>query len=69
MLFRLVEISGGQVIVDDEDISQLHLNVVRNRISTIPQEPVLFNGTLRYLSLTENMIYAILYNLVRVHTY
>ena len=47
VLFRLVELSEGKVIVDDEDISHLPIKVIRSRISTISQEPVLFNGTIR----------------------
>lgn len=46
-LFRLVELSDGNIIVDQEDISNLHLSSIRSNISTITQDPVLFNGTIR----------------------
>ena len=47
VLFRLVELSSGHIYIDGEDISQLHLNVIRSKVSTIPQDPVLFAGTMR----------------------
>ena len=48
-LFRLVELSGGHIYIDGEDISQLHLSAIRSKVSTIPQDPVLFAGTMRYV--------------------
>ncbi|XP_060566083.1 ATP-binding cassette sub-family C member 5-like, partial [Ruditapes philippinarum] len=47
-LFRLVEVGGGSICIDGEDISKLHLSIIRSKISTITQEPVLFAGTIRY---------------------
>lgn len=47
VLFRLVEPSGGKVIVDSIDISVLGLHDLRSRFGIIPQEPVLFEGTVR----------------------
>ncbi|SCZ87513.1 BZ3500_MvSof-1268-A1-R1_Chr2-2g04979 [Microbotryum saponariae] len=46
-LFRMVELSSGQIIVDGEDISKLGLDQLRSKLAIIPQEAVLFNGTLR----------------------
>ncbi|XP_024218283.1 ATP-binding cassette sub-family C member 5 isoform X2 [Halyomorpha halys] len=46
-LFRLVEISNGNVIIDDLDTANLNLNELRQRLSIIPQDPVLFSGTIR----------------------
>lgn len=46
-LFRLVQLSSGTVIIDGIDISKLGLEAFRKRLSIIPQEPVLFKGTLR----------------------
>ncbi|GAA5962545.1 hypothetical protein JCM21900_003672 [Sporobolomyces salmonicolor] len=46
-LFRMVEISSGQISVDGIDISKLGLTQLRERLSIIPQDPLLFNGTLR----------------------
>lgn len=47
VLFRLVEPSGGKVIIDGIDISVLGLHDLRSRFGIIPQEPVLFEGTVR----------------------
>ncbi|KAG5533852.1 hypothetical protein RHGRI_027896 [Rhododendron griersonianum] len=47
-LFRLVEPSGGNIVVDGIDISTLGLHDLRSRFGIIPQDPTLFNGTVRY---------------------
>lgn len=47
VMFRLVEPSGGKIIVDSIDISALGLHDLRSRFGIIPQEPVLFEGTVR----------------------
>ncbi|KAF7269082.1 hypothetical protein GWI33_017839 [Rhynchophorus ferrugineus] len=46
-LFRLAYFDG-EIYIDHLDISVLGLHDLRRKISIIPQEPVLFNGTLRY---------------------
>lgn len=38
---------GGQILIDDQDIQELSLPIYRSRISLIPQDPVLFTGSLR----------------------
>ncbi|KAF9972607.1 hypothetical protein BGZ73_004232 [Actinomortierella ambigua] len=47
-LFRIIEAVKGQIVVDDIDISTLGLYDVRSRFSIIPQDPVLFMGTVRF---------------------
>ncbi|KAG6575835.1 ABC transporter C family member 4, partial [Cucurbita argyrosperma subsp. sororia] len=47
VFFRLVEPSGGKIIVDGIDIGTLGLHDLRSRFGIIPQEPVLFEGTVR----------------------
>ncbi|XP_056294942.1 ATP-binding cassette sub-family C member 5 isoform X1 [Pseudoliparis swirei] len=46
-LFRLVELSGGSIVVDGIDVAQIGLDDLRSRLAIIPQEPVLFIGTVR----------------------
>ncbi|KAG5558731.1 hypothetical protein RHGRI_008629 [Rhododendron griersonianum] len=46
-LFRLVEPSGGRIVVDGIDITKLGLHDLRSRLGIIPQDPTLFNGTVR----------------------
>ncbi|KAF8561375.1 hypothetical protein P879_07964 [Paragonimus westermani] len=47
-LFRMLEAARGRIVIDGRDISQLGLHDLRKRLTLIPQDPVLFSGTLRF---------------------
>jgi ATP-binding cassette subfamily C (CFTR/MRP) protein 4 len=46
-LFRMSSLVEGRIIIDDIDITTVRLDHLRRGISIIPQEPVLFTGSLR----------------------
>ena len=46
-LFRLVEGAEGSIVIDGRDIADMGLHDLRKRLTIIPQDPVLFSGTLR----------------------
>ena len=47
-LFRLLEACGGNIYIDGIDISKIGLEILRNNLTVIPQEPILINGSIRY---------------------
>jgi ABC-type multidrug transport system fused ATPase/permease subunit len=46
-LFRILEAAGGSITIDGVNIATIGLQDLRSRITIIPQDPVLFSGTLR----------------------
>lgn len=46
-LFRILEESEGAILIDNIDIKSLGLHDLRTKLTIIPQDPVLFSGSLR----------------------
>lgn len=46
-LFRFLEAREGSIHIDGIDISKINLHDLRSRLAIIPQDPVLFSGTIR----------------------
>jgi ABC-type multidrug transport system fused ATPase/permease subunit len=46
-LFRVAELSGGNIFIDDCDCAEMPLQRLRSAIEIIPQSPVVLKGTVR----------------------
>ncbi|EPE02791.1 abc transporter [Ophiostoma piceae UAMH 11346] len=46
-VFRFLEAKSGSIHIDGIDISKIKLHDLRSRLAIIPQDPVLFSGTIR----------------------
>ena len=47
LLQRFYECTGGRILVDGQDISQVTMDSLREHISVVPQDPALFHRSLR----------------------
>jgi ATP-binding cassette subfamily B protein len=47
-LFRFYDVTGGRILIDDQDISEVTQTSLRAAIGMVPQDTVLFNDTIRY---------------------
>ncbi|MES1904400.1 MAG: Multidrug resistance-associated protein 1 [Paramarteilia canceri] len=47
-LFRTIESSSGAITIDNVNISHIGLQQLRQKLSLIPQDPVIFDNTLRH---------------------
>jgi ATP-binding cassette, subfamily B, heavy metal transporter len=48
LLFRFYDVTGGRILIDNQDIRQVTQNSLRAAIGMVPQDTVLFNDTIRY---------------------
>ncbi|XP_074562078.1 ABC transporter C family member 3-like isoform X2 [Curcuma longa] len=46
-LFRIIDPTVGRIVIDGIDISTVGLHDLRSRLSIIPQDPTMFEGTVR----------------------
>jgi ATP-binding cassette, subfamily B, heavy metal transporter len=48
LLFRFYDLSGGRILIDNQNIAQVTQKSLRQAIGMVPQDTVLFNDTIRY---------------------
>ncbi|WP_439542824.1 ABC transporter ATP-binding protein [Hyphomicrobium sp.] len=46
LIQRLYDVTGGQILIDGQDVSQATQQSLRSRVAIVPQEPILFHRTL-----------------------
>jgi len=46
-LFRIIEAASGSITIDGKDISKIGLYDLRSKITIMPQDPMMFSGTIR----------------------
>ena len=48
LLFRFYDVTGGRILIDDQDIREVTQQSLRRAIGIVPQDTVLFNDTIYY---------------------
>lgn len=48
LLFRFYDTTGGDILIDGQDISEITQSSLRKQIGVVPQDTVLFNDTIEY---------------------
>ncbi|KAH7620070.1 putative ABC transporter C family member 10 [Nannochloris sp. 'desiccata'] len=46
-LYRIIEPTEGRIIIDNIDVATIGLRDLRSRLALVPQDPVIFSGTVR----------------------
>lgn len=64
-LLRIVELAEGQIFIDGQDTRKVGLAKLRSSIAVIPQDPVLYSGTVRtnldpFKEFTDEKLYEVL---------
>ena len=64
-LFRIIELASGDIIVDGQNIKGVPLKLLRSSLSIIPQDPVIFSGSIRFqLDPFEGLLIIYIYSLI-----
>lgn len=48
LLYRLFDLNSGRIMIDQQDVSKITQQSLRENMSIVPQEPILFNNTLYF---------------------
>ena len=46
-LYRIMELAGGRLLIDGLDVATIGLADLRSRLALVPQDPVVFSGSIR----------------------
>lgn len=65
-LSRILELESGSIEIDGVDISKVGLNRLRSKVTMIPQDPILFKGSLKFnIDPTETIADEVLENMIQ----